>query len=329
MAISAARWAALAAGMALAGCGGGGGSDAPAAPPPAPAATTVSGAVVKGPVSSATVTIKNAATGAVLATGATDANGVYSISVPVTSGDLIVEVTGGSYLDEATGTQKALAGALRSVVTATGGNVNGVVTPLTSLAYSYAFGSAASGVSAAAFNTRASSLATQFQLNGVNLAATTPVVSGGVNAYGQVLRGLSQYLLSQNMTLPTFTSTTFTAAQWQAFGPTFTSAYRAANPGSTISFNFDGSGVSIGGTGAGGGSGTCGVNVTGTVAAGPVTVPLNINYCVSGIAGGSCGAGNASLSQLLSGQGGVAGAANLNYTYSATCAPGAFAITLQ
>lgn len=58
------------------------------------------GAAVKGPVANATVTIKNASTGATLATGATSPDGSYSISVPTASGDVIIEITGGSYVDE-------------------------------------------------------------------------------------------------------------------------------------------------------------------------------------------------------------------------------------
>ena len=36
-----------------------------------------------------------------------------------------------------------------------------------------------------------------------------------------------------------------------------------------------------------------------------ISVPLNLNFCVAGIAAGSCSAGNSSLSQALSGQGGL------------------------
>ena len=73
------------------------------------------------------------------------------------------------------------------------------------------------------------------------------------------------------------------------------------------------------GTGVGGGTGSCGVHVQGTITAAGVSVPLNLDYCITGIAAGSCGSGNASLSQALSGQSGMAGAANLSYSYSSTC----------
>ncbi len=316
--------------MGLSACGGSDGDSTAAAPSPAPApaptaATVVAGAAVKGPVANATVTVKNAS-GATLATGSTSASGAYSISVPAVSGDVVVEITGGTYIDEATNLSTALATPLRNVLTLNGATVEGYVTPLTTLAYTFAFGTATTGITASAFNTRATSLASQFQLTNLN---TLPVVSGSLNTYGQVLRGLSQYLATNNVTLQNFTTTAYSAAQWTALTSLYNSAYRVANPTSNVSFNFDGSGLTVAGTGTGGGTGSCGIGVTGTIAAAGIAVPVNLNFCVAGIATGSCSAGNASLSQALSGQGGLAGAANLQYSYSATCAAGATTITLQ
>jgi hypothetical protein len=156
------------------------------------------------------------------------------------------------------------------------------------------------------------------------------VVSGTPNAYGQVLRGVSYYLRDQNITLPTLTNSYFTnTAQWAAFTTAFNTAYQQANPGAAMSFSFNGTGPLLAGTGMGGGSGTCGVQVQGTVTANGMTVPLNINYCVQGMAAGSCGSGNAALSQALAGQAGVSGGVNLNYTFASTCAANAVTLTLQ
>ncbi len=300
-------------------------------PAPAPAASsTITGSAVKGPVSSATVTVKNAATGAVLASTTTSATGTYSLSVPFT-GDVIVEVSGGTYVDEATGAAATVSttAPMRAMVTANGGTVTGVVTPLTTLAYTYAFGTATSNVTTAGFNTSSTALAAQFKLTGVNLVNSVPVVtSGTTDPYGQVLRALSQYFKDNNVTLATYTTTPFTAAQWTAFTTTFNSAYKTANPAGTVTFSFDGTGVVVAGTGVGGGTGSCGVNVSGTIAASGFTVPLNINYCITGLAG-SCSADNATLSTGVAGQGGLVGAANLKYTYSASCAAGATTITLK
>lgn len=317
--------------LLLGACGGGSSSSSATAPAAAAAAattSTISGSAVKGPVANATVTIKNAATGATLATAQTSAGGAYSVDVQF-DGDVIVEVSGGTYIDEATSLSTPLASPMKAVINVNGNNVTGIVTPLTTLAYSVAFGNAGNGVTASAFNTAAGSVASQFQLNGVNLAASAPTVGNGANAYGKVLQGVAQYLNTQNLTLQTFTNASFTAQQWTNFSANFSAAYNAINPNSAVSFSFDGTAFNIAGTGAGGGSGTCGIRAQGTISTQGITVPIDINYCISGIAAGSCTSGNSSLSQALSGQGGVQGAANLNYSYSATCASGAIAINLQ
>ncbi|WP_420475415.1 carboxypeptidase-like regulatory domain-containing protein [Noviherbaspirillum sp. ST9] len=331
-------WAALAAASTafiLASCGGGGsdtttaasGSGTSTGTGTQASSTTISGSAVKGPVANATVTIKNAATGAVLATTTTNAVGAYTLNVPFT-GDVIVEISGGTYTDEATGATTNLSSPMKVVVNANGSNVTGMVTPLTTMAYSSAFGGGAA-VTSNAFNTSAAKIASQFKLTNVNIVTTLPTVTGTTDAYGQVLRGVSKYMQTQGKTLDTVTNTTFTADQLAAFSSAFNSAYASINPGSAVSFSFDSSGFNVTGTGAGGGTGTCGVNVQGTVTAQGFTVPLNINYCITGIAAGSCGTGNASVSQALAGQSGLAGAANLNYTYASTCAAGAFTVNLQ
>jgi len=309
--------------LVLAACGGGSGSS-----PVAVTSTTISGSVVKGPVTGATVTVKNAATGAVLGTTTTAAGGAYTLAVPF-SGDVIVEVSGGTYTDEATNSSTPLSTPLKVVLTANGGNVTGVVTPLTTMAFTSAFGGGAA-VNAAAFNTQAISVANQFKLNGVNLATATPVVTGNMNDYGKALSGVSQYLkLNSGTTLQSLVGTQFTASQLAAFASKWNAAYAAAVPGSNVTFSFDGTAFNIGGTGVGGGTGTCGVNVQGTIAANGVTLPLNLNYCINGIAAGSCTSGNSELTQGISGQGGITGAANLTYSYSATCAPGALTFKIN
>ncbi len=217
---------------------------------------------------------------------------------------------------------------MRSVLTVGGGSVTGVVTPLTTLAYTYAFGNS-NTATASGFNSMATNVANQFQLNGVNLATTVPVVSGTLNPYGRVLSGVSQYLQLNNVSLQSLLTSTYTTMQWTQFSSQFNAAYLAANPGNAITFNFDGNAFVIAGTGGGGGSGSCGVSAQGTVTANNVSVPVNLDFCVSGIAAGSCDSGNTSLNQTLNGQQGLAGAVSLNYSFSPSCAAGAFAIVLQ
>ena len=301
-------------------------STATPTPTPTPVSTTISGSAVKGPVSGATVTVKNAATGGVLGTTTTAAGGAYSLGVPFT-GDVVVEVSGGTYTDEATGATTPLATPLRVVLNANGGSVTGVVTPLTTMAYTYAFHSGAP-VTSAAFQTQAQNLAGQFGLSGVNLATTLPQVTGTTNAYGESLRALSRYMADNGRTLATVTNSVFAnVGDMTAFNTLYNEAL--AKNGSSMRVSFTATGFNISGTGVGGGSGSCGVNVSGTVTANGFTVPLNINYCVTGIEAGSCASGNSTLSQALSGQQGMVGAANLAYSFAASCAAGAFAINLQ
>ncbi|MCJ0765844.1 hypothetical protein [Variovorax terrae] len=321
-------WWLLLSGLAAAGlitaCGGGDGLIAAAGNG---GATTVTGAAVKGPVANATVTLYavNSAgvRGASLGTASTDARGSYSLTVPY-KGDLLIEVTGGSYTDEASGATRPLTDTMRVMTTSgsEGGTITGIVTPLTTIAYSMAQ-RAGGGATVRNYGAALNSVGTQFQLGTVNLATTLPSVTGTLNAYGQALRGVSQYVQNGGSLA--------TLMAWSTPGALqagFQAAYNGIN-GTTLSFSFNENGVSIGGTGVGGGSGSCGVNVQGTVSTGGISVPLNLNYCISGIAAGSCNAGNSSLSQAVAGQGGAAGAVNLNYTYSPSCAAGAVTIALQ
>ena len=318
---------------ALAACGGNGDGGTPTPTPAAAVSTTISGSAVKGPVNGATVTVKRpdgTACATTPATVTTTAAGTYSLSTACT-GDVLVEVTGGSYLDEASNATTPLSTPRRVMVTTNGGTVAGVATPLTTMAYSYAFRTpaAASTATVAAFNAQASRIATQFGLGSVNLATTVPVVTGTLDPYGNALRALSQYLRNTpQTTLATVTNATFTTqAEFTAFSTAYNRAFRTIN-GTTASVSFDGTAFNFTGTGVGGGSGTCGVKITGTITTQGFTVPLNLDYCYTGLPG-ACDAGNSSLNQSVAGQGGLGGAANLAYTYSASCAPGALTVNLQ
>ncbi len=153
----------LFAAMALSACGGG--DDAlttlpPAGnPPPATVSTTVTGAVVKGPGAAAQVcgyaVAANARGSALGSCTTSDVNGNYALTVPAGSGPLWVEATGGTYTDEVTRASTSLpAGSpLRSIVTANGGSLTGMLTPLTTLA-----------LNAAALSTAAAALLTSFKL---------------------------------------------------------------------------------------------------------------------------------------------------------------------
>jgi hypothetical protein len=85
----------------VAGCGGGGGGTAP---------TVVTGIASKGPVSGGAVAVYPITNGAAdrnttLGTGETKADGSYSITLASTpTGPVLVEVLGGQFKDETTGT---------------------------------------------------------------------------------------------------------------------------------------------------------------------------------------------------------------------------------
>ncbi|MEO7642746.1 MAG: hypothetical protein ABIU07_15110, partial [Ramlibacter sp.] len=170
----------------MAGCGGGG-DDSPA--PAAATTTTVSGTVVKGPVNGANVCAFKA-----IATGkgdqikcvTTSATGTYSLDITYT-GDVVIEASGGTYTDEATGASKTLSDPMQVVVASQGGATVGIITPLTAVAYNAARG-LNGGVTSVNFGAASTSVAGQFQLSGVNLATTTPTVTGTANNYGMILR---------------------------------------------------------------------------------------------------------------------------------------------
>ena len=310
--------AALAAAAVLVACGG---SDTPAA---AAASTTITGSAVKGPVNGATVNVyrvdAGGVKGALLATTTTGTGGSYNVTLTGYTGDVLIEVTGGTYTDEATGATRPLSETLRVATTsgAGGGTITGIVTPLTTVAYSLGQVGGTGGVTLATYNAALSNIASQFNLGTTNLVTTLPSVTGTTNAYGLMLRAVSQYVANGG-TLNTFLNWTSPSS----FQVAFSTAYGTIN-GTPISFSFNANGVTITGTGAGGGSGTCGITARGTVQG----FPIDINYCVSGLPG-SCDAGNSSLTQSLSAAGSAGGAANLTYTYAPSCAAGAMNITLQ
>jgi len=116
--------------LILTGCGGGGGGE-----------VTISGLASKGPISGGTVTVfalnADGSKGNQLGTATTGADGSYSVNIGSYTGNVLVEVTGGTYTDEATGNEVIRADtdkfhAARSGVSE---NVKVAVTPLTEIAY--------------------------------------------------------------------------------------------------------------------------------------------------------------------------------------------------
>lgn len=279
--------------LSLAGClGGGGGSP-----------TVVSGSVVKGPVSGANVCIYKATSsgkGDLLGCTSTAAGGGYSLSVDA-GGDVIVEATGGSFTDEATGATKTLSDPMQVVLKTGGSTVTGVVTPLTTMAYSLAK-SGSGGLSSASFTTAAGKVAATFNLGSVDITSTTPVVSGGaVDAYGKMLRAVSQYVANGG-TLANLQAVSSPAALQSALQ----TAYTTIN-GSNITIDLAGltaaAGGSTGGTGGpsgGTGSGKLTIGFA-TSFAGGISLPSVTVNSISAPAAGTFCSGLSSTDANLAG----------------------------
>ena len=165
------------------------------------AVTTVTGAVVKGPVAGAQVcgysVVANARGAALGSCVSTDANGHYSLSLPAGSGALWLEATGGSYTDEATSAAASLpAGSpLATLITANGASVAAMLTPLTTLALNTARATVGSSgtLDAAAFAAAAVQWLAAFNLPAtLDIGSTAPSFGAGINAYGAALTVISQ-----------------------------------------------------------------------------------------------------------------------------------------
>ncbi len=308
---------ATAAAAALVACGGTGYSG-----PVAPAASsTVAGTVIKGPVDKSDVCfyqLTGGAKGSQIACVKTDSAGAYTAQLGY-QGDVLVEATGGTYTDEATGATATLADVMQVVVSAQSGTTTGMVTPLTTVAVSLSK-NLSGGITGGNFSAAAGNVASQFQLGSIDITKLKPDVSAATaDAYGKALRSVSQYVKSGG-TLKTFMG----FADPAGLATAYAGAYKTAT-GQTVSFSFNGADkIVITGSGAGGGSGTCGIAGAGSY----LGAPINFNYCIQGIAGGSCGASNVSLNSALAGANLPPGL-TLNYTYSSTCAADAVTITLK
>ncbi|MGV3569530.1 MAG: hypothetical protein ACO1PB_02945 [Ramlibacter sp.] len=291
----------------LVACGGGGGGGSAST-------TALSGSVVKGPVAGAEVCAYRATAagkGDKIACVTTGSTGSYAMDIAY-EGDVVVEASGGSYTDEATGKAATLDTPMQVVVRANGGNVTGVVTPLTSVAYSLAKG-AGGGLTSAGFTTAATSVAGKFRLASVDIATATPTVSGTPDAYGRLLRAISQFQASGGK-LAAFQAFSDPAALQAAFA----AAYGNIN-GTTVSFAF-GAGTTPPKPPATGGA-SCGITVSGsgTVRHNGNTLPFTLpatKICVTGLPAGSCEAGNSQLQDIAASGATPGGDYSINYSYA-------------
>jgi hypothetical protein len=195
----------------LFGCGGGGSSGTTSAA----GGGMISGIAVKGPVNGGTVTayaVINGTMGTRLASGMTDAQGNFQISVGAYSGPVMLQLSGGSFIDEATGNAMPMSpgDVMTAVIPSIMSNetMTGIqVTPLTSMAQAMANNMAGgmTGTNIAAANT---SVGTYFMVNDIlHTQPMNPLVSNsGVTAtqdmknYGMSIAAMSQSAKDMGMT---------------------------------------------------------------------------------------------------------------------------------
>jgi hypothetical protein len=200
----------------LSGCGSSSSSDSVTTPTPTGTSNgMIGGTAVKGPVSGATVTaytVTNGAMGTQLASGMTDSQGNFNISNDTYSGTIMLQMSGGTYIDEATGATMSMSpGDVMTCVipsVSSGASVTGIqVTPLTSMAQAMANNMAGgmTGSNIAAANT---SVGNYFMVNDIlHTQPMNPLVSGAsgtatqdMKNYGMAIAAMSQSAKDMGMT---------------------------------------------------------------------------------------------------------------------------------
>jgi hypothetical protein len=175
----------------------------------------MSGTAVKGPVGGATVTayaIANGMMGAQLGSAPTDASGNFSVPLGTYAGSVMLQMTGGTYTDEATGsTMPMLAGDSMAAcvpAVASGSTTTGIqVTPLTSMASARAR-AMTGGMTDANMATAHAAVGTYFSVSDIlHTAPMNPMVAGSgstatqeMKNYGMSIAAMSQYAMTQGMT---------------------------------------------------------------------------------------------------------------------------------
>lgn len=198
--------------LALSACGGGGSTvDASIS---TPVQGVISGAATKGPMNKATVTaygISSGQMGAQIGTAITDANGNFSMTIGSYAGPVMMQVSGGSYTDEASGTVMPLAAgdvmtAIMPSIKAGTTNSGVQVTPVTAMAQAMAQ-HLAGGMTDANIAAANTAMGNNFSVNDIlHTAPMNPMVAGsGVGAsqdaqnYGMTLAAMSKYAQTQGM----------------------------------------------------------------------------------------------------------------------------------
>lgn len=189
-------------GVAVAACGGGGGGGA------TPDATdvTISGSVVKGPMTGASVAFfglnADGSKAAQLGTATTDSGGNFTITLtPAPTTPFLAEASGGTYVDEATGAAVTLTATDKLQAVLPAGTTRATITPLTNIAAARAQALAAGGTPlATAVDSSNTSVGSQYGIANIvtvlppaaNDAASVAVSTRDERLYALVLAGIAQ-----------------------------------------------------------------------------------------------------------------------------------------
>lgn len=205
-----ARGLTAAAVLTLAACGGGGGGGVVAS------GGIIGGTGFKGPVGNATVTayaVSSGSPGAQIGTATTDAGGKFSVAIGSYSGPVMLQLSGGTYTDEATGATMTMAAG--DVMTATlptvaaGSSISGIqITPLTSMAQTAAQ-HLSGGMTDANIASANTAVGTYFMVSDIlHVAPMNALVAGSGSTgsqdsinYGMAMAAMSQYAKGQGMTV--------------------------------------------------------------------------------------------------------------------------------
>jgi hypothetical protein len=176
---------------------------------------TMSGKVFNGAMSQGTVTayaVNNGTMGAQIASTAADAQGAFTMSLGAYAGPVMLQVSGGRYTDEATGTSMSMASSdVMSAVmpsVASGANVTGMmITPLTSMAQVRAQ-AMTGGMTDANISAANTAIGNYFMMGDIlHTACVDPAVTGSGNGASQdqrncgiAIAAMSQYAKGLGMT---------------------------------------------------------------------------------------------------------------------------------
>ena len=195
--------------LLLFGCGGGNGATTAG-----DGNGTMSGRAVYGQMSNAAVKaygVSNGTAGAQLGSATTDAQGNFSVSIGTYAGPVMLQVSGGTYTDDATGTTMTMQSGdvMTSVVpsVAAGSSTTGIqVTPVTSMAQARAQ-HMAGGMTDANITAANTAMASYFSVSDIlHTSPMDPLMSGsGAGAtqdaknYGMTIAAMSQYAATLGM----------------------------------------------------------------------------------------------------------------------------------